>query len=134
MTAENVNLVQGMYDAFAEGDVPSVVAALDSRIVWNEAENFPYADGHPYVGPEAVVAGVFQRLADDWEYWTLNIERFHDGGDSVVAQGRYDARNKKTGAVISAQFIHVWDLRDGKAVRFQQYADTAQVAAAVRGQ
>ena len=133
MTAENVSLVQGMYDAFAEGDVPTVLAAMDPQIVWNEAENFPYADGNPYVGPDAVVAGVFQRLVDEWEYWTLNIEQLLDAGDSVVALGRYDAKNKKTGAVISAQFVHVWNLRDGKAVRFQQYADTAQVAAAVRG-
>jgi ketosteroid isomerase-like protein len=24
--------------------------------------------------------------------------------------------------------VHVWDLKDGKAVRFQQYVDTRQLA------
>ncbi len=49
MSEKNVDLVQSMYGAFARGDVPAVLESMDSEIVWNEAENFPYADGNPYV-------------------------------------------------------------------------------------
>ena len=129
--SENVSVIRGMYDAFATGDVPSVLNAMDPQIEWNEAENFPYADRNPYVGPDAVVNGVFARLASDWEYWNLDIQRILDAGDSVVALGRYNAKNKNTGTEISAQFTHVWGLRDGKASSFQQYADTTQVQQAM---
>ena len=64
MPQENVGLVRSLYDAFGRGDVPVVLAAMDPAIRWNEAENFPYADGNPYVGPDAILQGVFMRLAD----------------------------------------------------------------------
>jgi hypothetical protein len=35
---------------------------MDPSIEWNEAENFIYADRNPYVGPQAVLEGVFTRL------------------------------------------------------------------------
>jgi len=131
MSQQNVDLVRGMYDAFASGDVPAVLASFDPEIVWNEAENFPYADGNPYVGPQAVVDGVFARLGSEWEYWNLDIEEILDAGDRAIAVGRYHAKNKETGKVINAQFTHFWTIRDGKATRFQQYADTAQASKAV---
>jgi ketosteroid isomerase-like protein len=55
----NVQIISDAYAAFAAGDVPSVLSMMSSDIVWNEAENFPYADGNPYIGPDAVVQGVF---------------------------------------------------------------------------
>lgn len=131
MSKENVGLVQSMYAAFASGDVPAVLEAMDPEIVWNEAENFPYADGNPYVGPDAIVEGVFMRMVGEWEYWNLVIEEVLDAGDRVVALGRYQAKNKATGTKINAQFAHFWSFREGKAVTFQQYADTHQAQRAV---
>jgi ketosteroid isomerase-like protein len=128
-----VEIVRGMYEAFADGNVEAVVARLDPKVEWNEAEHFPYADGNPYIGPQAVVQGVFQRLGSEWEYWSLDIDRILDAGDSVVACGRYRAKNRETKAEINAQFTHVWDLEDGKAARFQQYVDTHQVVRAMPG-
>jgi ketosteroid isomerase-like protein len=131
MSQENVNAIRNLYDLFAKGDVPTVLAGFDPNIEWNEAENFPYADGNPYVGPNAVLEGVFMRLGSEWDYWNLDIGEVLDAGESVVAMGRYQAKNKVTGKEINAQFAHVWKVRDGKAVSFQQYADTHQVVNAV---
>jgi len=133
MSQENVTTVRNLYDLFAKGDVPTVLAGFDPEIEWNEAENFPYADGNPYIGPNAVLEGVFMRLGSEWDYWKLDIGEVLDAGESVVAMGRYQAKNKTTGKEINAQFAHVWKLRDGKAVSFQQYADTQQVVDAVSG-
>jgi len=33
--------VQGLYEAFAKGDVPTVPGFLDANIAWTEAEGFP---------------------------------------------------------------------------------------------
>jgi hypothetical protein len=56
------------------------------------------------------------------------IEELLDTGDTVVALGRYRGIYKATGRPQNTQLVHVWRLADGKAVRFQQYADTLQVA------
>jgi ketosteroid isomerase-like protein len=85
-----------------------------------------YADGNPYAGPQAVAEGVFQRLVADVENFVVHPQRFIDGGDCVVVEGRYRGRLKATGTPVDAQFAHVWQLRDGKVIRFQQYTDTKQ--------
>ncbi|HWQ03056.1 MAG TPA: nuclear transport factor 2 family protein, partial [Candidatus Nitrosotenuis sp.] len=88
MAESNATLVREVYAAFARGDVPAVLAAMDPQIEWNEAENFPYADGNPYIGPQAVLAGVFARLAADWSAFAVEVEQILDAGEHVVATGR----------------------------------------------
>jgi hypothetical protein len=131
MALDNAGFIRSLYEAFGRGDVPAVLGAMDPGIVWNEAESFPYADRNPYVGPDAVLQGLFMRLATEWDGFSVNLEEVHGAGDVVVATGRYGGAFKKTGTSINLQFAHVWKLRDGRIVRFQQYTDTLQAARAV---
>ncbi len=126
MSQENVALIQGIYEAFAAGDVPTVLGAMSPTIEWLEAENFIYADGNPYIGPEAVLNGVFMRCVTEWEGFTVTPEAFHDAGDTVIVTGRYTGRNNATGKPLNAQMAHFWTLQDGKVVRYRQLADTLQ--------
>jgi ketosteroid isomerase-like protein len=128
MSERNVDLVRAIYAAFAAGDVPGVVALMSPDMVWNEAENFPYADGNPYRGPDSILGGVFARLASEWEGFAAVPEEFLGAGDRVVVLGRYRGTFKSTGLALDAQLAHVWWVEDGKAVRFQQYTDTLQAA------
>jgi ketosteroid isomerase-like protein len=131
--SENVVVVDGLYQAFAKGDVPAVLAVMDADIVWNEAEGFPYADKNPYIGPDAVLNGVFARIGAEWEYWNLADIQLHDmANDMVLATLRYKAKHKTTGKVIDSQTAHLWTLKDGKIVSFQQFTDTKQAVEAVR--
>jgi ketosteroid isomerase-like protein len=130
MSQENVALVRGIYDAFAAGDVPAVLGAMSPDIVWNEAENFPLADRNPYVGPNAILEGVFARLAADWDGFAVGVDELLDAGDAVVALGRYRGTNKATGRAIDAQLVHIWRIEDGKAKAFQQLTDTLQIGRA----
>ena len=130
MSQENVALIQGIYDGFAAGDVGAVLGAMSPDIVWNEAENFPYADGNPYVGPQAIAEGVFARCIGEWDGFAANPEEFLDAGDTVVVLGRYGGSCKATGRAMNPQMAHIWRVADGKAVGFQQYVDTLQVARA----
>ena len=129
----NVQLVRSLYEAFARGDAPAAFALMDPGIVWNEAENFPYADRNPYIGPLAIGEGVFMRLATEWDGFHAVPEELLDAGDTVVALGRYKATHKATGIALNAQFAHVWRVKGGKINGFQQYTDTAQAARAVGG-
>jgi len=124
----NLESIKGVYNAFATGDFPAFMNAMDPKIEWNEAENFPYADGNPYIGPEAIIQGVMGRIGADWEYWTITDQVYHLTLEAmVIVTARYNAKHKITGKVIRAQVTHMWTLKDGKITRFQQYADTLQV-------
>lgn len=132
MSQQNLETVRSLYAAFAKGDVPTVLGAMAPDIEWREADNFIYADGNPYVGPEAILQGIFLRIASEWNGFAVNPEQFLDAGDTVIATGRYTGTHKATGVAINSQFAHFWTLRDGKVIRFQQYADTLQVARAAK--
>lgn len=125
----NVDIVNKMYADVAAGDVPAFLSAMDDKIEWNEAENFPYADGNPYIGPDAVVKGVFARIGAEWEYFNVVDKQVHDmAKNKVLVTGRYDAKHKSSGKKMSAQVAHLWTLKEGKAVKFQQYTDTKKVS------
>jgi ketosteroid isomerase-like protein len=131
MPQDNVDRIRSMYEAFARGDVPAVLAGMDPQIEWNEAENFIYADRNPYIGPQAILEGVFMRIGSEWSSFAAVPEEILGSGETVIAFGRYRGVFQATNAHIDAQFVHVFRFRDGKIVKFQQYADTAQVRDAV---
>jgi len=121
--------IENLYNAFATGDIPTVLAGLDEKVVWNEAEGNAYADGNPYVGPEAVLNGVFARIGEEHEYFNLkNIELHEMSNDQILATLRYDAKYKHNGSAYDAQAAHLWTLKDGKVTAFQQYVDTKKLA------
>ncbi|WP_417372304.1 ester cyclase, partial [Gelidibacter japonicus] len=128
----NIGVVDNLYKAFAVGDIPAVLAGMDSKIVWNEAESNDLADGNPYIGPDAILNGVFVRLGQDHEYFKLVDIQLHGmDNNQVLATLRYDAKVKKTGKTYNAQVAHLWTLRDGKVIAFQQFLDTKKVADAM---
>jgi ketosteroid isomerase-like protein len=98
MSTGNVSLVKGIDQAFGTGDVPAVIAGMSPAIEWNEAENFPYADGDPYIGGEAMLGGVFGRIGSDWDGFHVGPERFLDAGDMVIMAARYAGPCRATGA------------------------------------
>ena len=133
MASTNLEIIRAIYAAFAVGDIPAVLGAMAPDMVWNEADDFPYADRNPYRGPEAVLGGVFARIGAEWDGFEAIAEELIDGGDTIVALGRYRGTCKATGHAIDAQLAHVWRVDGGKIVRFQQYTDTLQVTAAMGG-
>jgi ketosteroid isomerase-like protein len=133
MSEQNAETVRGMYAAFSRGDVPTIIAALDPEVEWWEAENFIYADGNPYVGPQAVLEGVFMRIAQEWEGFVVSPKEILDAGDTIIGHGYYSGTCRANTVQVRAQFAHFFTFRDGKVVRFQQYTDTAQFREVVGG-
>lgn len=124
--------VRALYAAFAKGDMPAALATMAPDIVWNEAENYPYADRNPYIGPEAVLMGVFARIGGDWDGFSAISDELIDGGDTIVSLGHYEGTSKATGKKMRAQFAHVFRVKSGKITGFQQYADTLGTAKAMQ--
>jgi ketosteroid isomerase-like protein len=72
----------------------------------------------------------FAGLSRDWEMIEYVADQFVAQGDRVVMLGRCSYRNRRSGKVVSTPKADAWRLRDGKAVEFFEYYDTAQVHAA----
>ncbi|WP_439473523.1 nuclear transport factor 2 family protein [Algoriphagus formosus] len=126
-SADNKAVVDSLYQAFSKGDVPGVLRTMDSQIVWNEAEGNEYAKGNPYVGPDAVLNGVFGPILQDHEYFNLKDIEIHEMlHGKVLATLRYDAKYK-SGKAYNAQVAHFWTVKNGKITGFQQYVDTKKL-------
>jgi ketosteroid isomerase-like protein len=124
-------LVRDIYAAFAAGDVPSLLGCFDPQIRWQEAESFPLADRNPYVGIDALLAGVFGRLGEHWRDFRVEVGEIVGGPAVVTMFGRYRGTGVKSGRPLDVQVAHTWWIENGKAVRFQQMVDTARVMASL---
>ena len=122
--------IANLYQAFARGDVPAVLAALSPNVTWIQAEGFPY--GGTYVGPDAVLQNVFAKLGSEWDGYAAVPHEFIASSDTVVALGEYSGTYKATGKSFKAPFAHVWKFGGDHVTSFRQYTDTAVVQRALR--
>ncbi len=129
-TSQNIKIIDKVYNAFSTGDMPTVLGAMHPKIEWKEAESNSLADGNPYIGPDAVLQGVFARLGANHEHFSVKDVTLHGmDGNRVLATLRYDAKVRATGKAYNAQAAHFWTLDDqGKIVAFQQFVDTKKLA------
>lgn len=123
--ATSKEIVEGAYASFARGDVPAALAAMADDIQWSEADGFPLAG--TYVGPQAVLEGVFMRLGEIGDDFAVVPDQFVADGDTVVALGNYTWKRKGSGEPAVVKMVHVWTIDGGKTVAFQQHVDTVRV-------
>jgi uncharacterized protein len=94
--ATNTEIIKDAYASFAKGDIPAALSAFADDILWVEPDCYPI--GGTYVGPQAVVEGVFLRLAEIGDEFAVVPEQFVADGDIVVALGHLSWKHKSTGA------------------------------------
>jgi ketosteroid isomerase-like protein len=94
------------------------------------------ADGAPGMefsatrkGREAA-RGYFSALHADWEMIHHTADRFLVDGDHVVVIGSCSWRYRPTGKLVETPIIQHWQFRDGLAVEYFEYYDTAKALAA----
>ena len=63
-------------------------------VQWTEAEGFPITG--TFVGPQAVLEGVFMRLGEIGDEFGVATEQLVAEGDTVVALGHYTWKRKAT--------------------------------------
>ena len=121
-TQKNVESVRGAYADFNAGKIPEVLALLDSKVQWTEPGGGK-APGGTFQGPESVGADVFATVPANFDEFAAGAEDFRDDGDKVIVTGRFKGK-AKGGATLDAPFTHTWEMRDGKAVTFNNEVDT----------
>ncbi len=119
-------VVQSFYEAIGTGDMETVASLLADDVSWSEAEGSPYAAGNPYIGFEAMGAGVFGPINETFADFAGTPQQFTTEGDRVVVEGRYTGTQRETGETLDAPFVHVFTVEGDQIVAFQQYTDTWQ--------
>jgi uncharacterized protein len=132
MSQENVEIVRRGYELFSQGDLEGV-----TDLISDEAE-LP-DDGGLGLGDSAAGTrrgrdGFLQGSQDAWdafEDYRVEPQEFIDAGDAVVVPVRISGRGRASGARMEFRLVHLWVLRDGKAIRNEIYRTTAEALEAV---
>jgi uncharacterized protein len=112
----NVETLRRGYEALNSGDLSHVHALLDPDIVWQEDQPSPEAGIHQ--GRET-----FERFLRSWlesfDDFRVEPEEIREDGDQLVVVVRQTGRGRTSGVEIAARLVHVWTVKDGRAVRWQ---------------
>jgi ketosteroid isomerase-like protein len=125
----NVALIKEAYTRYWNNEFDAFFDLFVEDFEWIVSDGFPY--GGNYQGREEVMDGVFSHIQADWATFTHELDRFIDGGDTIVPIGRYEGTHETTGAAVTAPMVHVFDIEGEKIQRFQQFTDTAVFQAAL---
>jgi hypothetical protein len=121
-TADAATTVRQLLEAFLAGDVETFMLYIDDEIQWNPAEHHPFLT-QQYSGRQQFL-GAVATVADVLDGFTFDIQRVLDCGEVAVTQLRYGGKVKSTGRSLDVAVAIVWEVRDGKVVRTQEYMDT----------
>lgn len=124
LEARNVRAVQEAYAAFKAHNIQELLKRFSNEIEWS----IPGPPAIPLCGTRRgrdQVADFFKRLQELEEVQMFDPREYIAQGDKVVVLGRFKARVRATNRTMESDFVHVFTLRDGQAVQFREFADTA---------
>ena len=123
MTHANAELVRRGYEAFAEGDIASVLSVFADDISWHVPGRSPLSGD--YQGCEEVM-GFFQRSME-LSSGTLRVEADEILADDerVVVLATVSA--ERNGHSWSSPEVHVWRVVDDKAIEFREFQGDQQI-------
>jgi len=117
MSASNSAIIHKAYEDFANGNIPAVFAAFDPDITWHVPGHSPLSgdfSGHDQIG------GFFRRTLElSGGAFRINVHNVLADGDIVVALVTVNAQ--RNGVAASFPEVHVWRLKNGKAIEFCEY-------------
>lgn len=128
-TQRNIAVTQSIFAAFGAHDVPAILAQLDPEIVidFYGPRVIPYAG--TWRGPDQART-FFETVLRSVRIDAFVPEEFLADRDKVIVTGHLDLVALSTGRRIVSDFVHVITLRDGRWLRFRDFMNTAEGAAA----
>ena len=121
MSEENVEIARRGYAAYNRDGPYAIIEYLDPEVEWGTPEQDPFMTG-TYRGHKGV-----RRFLDEFfelfEEARIEPEEFLDAGDRVVVPFLFTARTRETGIELTERWAHIWTIKNGKAVRLDQYTD-----------
>lgn len=127
----NLEIVKSTYEGKTSAENGRNLAKYASdSIRWTEAKGFPYAG--TYIGLENITKNVFSRLGSEWIDYKFTPEDYVANEDRVVAFGTYTGTYIITGKAFEARVAHIWKLKEGKIISFEQFVDSQTVNNAMK--
>lgn len=130
-SSPNVELVRKLYESSARGYKETVSKIIDTEIKLEVMESFPH--GGIYHGYKAM-DDFFACFLQDFEEWHAEPHEILDAGENIATLGQYQGRVKGTSFKVTAPFVHILSLNNGKVVRMRQYTDTVKIVRALAGE
>jgi ketosteroid isomerase-like protein len=124
----NVQVIQEAYAAFQRGDIQSILNSLSEDVEWIAPGVEPVAG--TYRGKEGA-AQFFRKVKETVEFSAFEPREYVAQGDRVIALGNYRGTGSATGKSYQSDWVMSFTLRDGKVTKFQEFTDTAAIAAAL---
>jgi ketosteroid isomerase-like protein len=128
MSQENVAVVRSAYNAFSSGNVQTIFDLLHPEIEIYQSEGVPC--GGKYKGHQEI-GNFFEKLTETIESRVEPDQFIDDEAGHVVAVGHTRGRVRATGREFDVPAVHVWTIREGKAVKVEAYIDTAEMRVAL---
>jgi ketosteroid isomerase-like protein len=129
MAQDNVDVVQGSWDAFSRGDIDAVLETIAPSAETRVPETLPW--GGTYAGPEGF-RDFLAKLDESFEQFSATPEKVLGADDNhVIVLARIKGR-ARGGASVEGKTIWIYQLRDGKIADAESFGDTAQVLEALR--
>ena len=129
---QNLEIVRKGYEAFGRGDIPGLLSLFDAQISWVTPGPRDLPTAGTRQGHQAVEE-FFQTLSSLLDILRFEPKDFIAQGERVVVLGDDTARVKATGKSIEFRWAHVFTVRNGKVVAFEEYGDVSALVAEVRG-
>jgi uncharacterized protein len=122
MSEFNSATIRKVYENFAHGNIPAVFAAFDEAITWHVPGHNPLSGD--YTGHDEVEAFFRRTMELPGGAFSIDMYNVLEDEDIVVALVTVNVIRKR----ISASFpeVHVWRLKNGKAVEFREYQGDEQ--------
>jgi uncharacterized protein len=122
MKQSNGTAIRKAYEAFAHGDLRMVFATFDPAITWHVPGHSPLSGD--FTGHDQIKA-FFQRTMElSGGAFRIDVEHVLADGDLVVALVTIHAQRNGTAA--SFPEVHVWRMKNGRAVQFREYQGDEQ--------
>lgn len=122
----NLDIIKSTYEGkTSEENGKNLELYLAADATWTEAKGFPYSG--TYTGFDEISKNVFHRLATEWIGYKFTPDGYIADGDKVAAYGTYTGINKITNKSFEARVVHLWKLKAGKIVSFEQFVDSQPV-------
>ncbi len=120
MSPENVEVVSKIYDAFAAGDIESLLSKVDPEIEFDLSDRLP--DEGIHRGRDAY-RQFLERTFELWANFRVEVEELLDAGDATVALIHTTATGRRSGIEIDERVAHVFWLRDATPYRFKVFTE-----------
>jgi ketosteroid isomerase-like protein len=125
----NIELARRGYEAFTTGDPEGVLGFLDPNIDVHDFAEMP--DAAVYHGPEGFLAIVANTLQEFDDFRLEATEFMAPDDEHVLVMVRQVARGKESGAEVEAHVVHLWRIRDGRAVELRLFGSQEEALQAL---